>query len=540
MKLVSVEQIVRLENEANKGGLSYKEMMMRAGTGLAELVHGELFEQAGRTVLGLVGSGNNGGDTLVALTALMEKGWKASAYLAKEREKNDPLVSKFLEAGGNLVSQKEDKGLVIITQLVENSKVLLDGILGTGIKLPLRGDIPKILQAVNRVKPMPVIVAVDCPSGVDCETGEAAEACIPADMTVCMAAVKDGLLRFPALSLVGEIRTVNIGLPSELEGWRGAEGEVIGREDAARLLPKRPKNSHKGTFGTVLIAAGSVNYPGAVLLCAESAYRAGAGLVRAAVPGAIYDSLPGSLTECTWIILPHTQGVIHSDGADVLMKFVDSAETLVLGMGWGQEGETLRFLEAILDNKEGTKQRRKKLGFEEGESEKTTDKIILPPLVVDADGLKLLSKIPDWEKKLPPNTILTPHPGEMSVLTGMKTADIQKDRIGTAQNFAKKWNQIVLLKGAGTVIADPSGDFAVIPVATAALATAGTGDVLAGIIGGMIAQGLQPYQAAVLSAWIHAKAGILAGKNLGTDRSVTASDIVQAIPIVLKQISGTI
>jgi len=229
MKLVSVEQMVRLEKEANEGGLSYKEMMARAGTGLAELVHDEFYKQVGQSVLGLVGSGNNGGDTLVALIHLMGKGWKASAYLTKEREKDDPLISNFIESGGNLVSYEEDKGYKEITALVENSDVVLDGILGTGIKLPLRGDIPKILEVVKSVKPMPVIVAVDCPSGVDCETGQAAAECIPTDMTVCMAAVKDGLLRFPALGLVGEIRTVDIGLPSNLESWKGVEGEVIGR-----------------------------------------------------------------------------------------------------------------------------------------------------------------------------------------------------------------------------------------------------------------------------------------------------------------------
>jgi len=538
MKLVSVKQMVRLEEEANKGGLSYKEMMARAGKGLAEVVHHEFFDRPGQPVLGLVGSGNNGGDALVALTQLIKKGWDASAYLAKEREKDDPLVSEFLESGGRVIQHKKDKGFEILASQVKNSNFVLDGILGTGIKLPLKGDIPAILRAVKDVKPMPKIVAVDCPSGIDCDTGDAADECIPADITVCMAAVKDGLLRFPALGLVGEIRTVDIGLQPNLKGWKDVEGEVVGREDAARLLPGRPKDSHKGTFGTVLIAAGSINYPGAVLLSAESAYKAGAGLVRAAVPGAIYEGLPGALPECTWIILPHAQGVIHSDAADVLLKYIESVQAMVLGMGWGQEDETLRFLEALLEIREGKKQRRKKLGFEEAESERAADSITFPPLAIDADGLRLLSKIADWEKKLPGHSIMTPHPGEMAALTGMDIDEIQKDRIGTARKFSEKWNQVVMLKGAGTVVADPSGKFAVIPIATPALATAGTGDVLAGMIGGMLAQGLQPYHAAVLSSWLHAMAGRITAKNLATDRCATASDVIQALPEAFKQISG--
>ena len=193
--------------------------------------------------------------------------------------------------------------------------MLLDGILGTGITLPLRGEIPEVLSIVSSQKKKPFIVAVDCPSGVDCDSGEAAKECLKADLTVCMAAVKQGLLKYPAHRFVGELAVVDIGLPRSLPAWNDVKGEVMAASKAAALLPPRPEDAHKGTFGTCMVAAGSVNYCGAALLAAEAAYRVGAGLVRVAIPGAIYDTIAGRLPEATWLVLPYTDGVINADGA---------------------------------------------------------------------------------------------------------------------------------------------------------------------------------------------------------------------------------
>ena len=165
-----------------------------------------------------------------------------------------------------------------------------------------------------------MIVAVDCPSGIDCDSGDAAKECLKADLTVCMAAVKQGLLKYPAHRLVGELAVVDIGLPGSLRAWKGIKGEVMTARKAAALLPLRAEDAHKGTFGTCMIAAGSVNYCGAPLLASEAAYRVGAGLVRTAIPGAIYDAIAGCLPETTWLVLPYTDGVINAEGARVLRR----------------------------------------------------------------------------------------------------------------------------------------------------------------------------------------------------------------------------
>ena len=538
MKLVTVEQMLELERQANANGLSYSDMMANAGVGLADLIIKEFSNIEIKNVLGLVGSGNNGGDTLVVLKHLAQNGWSASAYLAKKRPENDLLVKAFIEAGGGLFAIENDTDLSALEDLVGKAQVLLDGILGTGIKLPLRGDIQKILKSVGKIKTKPCIIAVDCPSGVDCETGEAADECLKADITVCMAAVKKGLLTFPAFGLAGEIRTLDIGLPASLKAWDQVKGKVVGTREAAELLPKRSADSHKGSHGALMIVAGSVNYCGAVLLSAESACRMGVGLVKVAIPGAIYEAIAGQLPECTWIMLPHSQGVINSNSAVVITQNIRSCSALLLGPGWGLENETLEFLKKLLPNNETGLHRQKTLGFKQSEEGTDHGKIELPPMVVDADGLKLLSKIPNWEKKIPERSVLTPHPGEMSVLTGINVDEIQKNRIEIAMEFSKKWEHIVVLKGAGTVVADPEEKYSIIPVATSALAKAGTGDVLAGMIAGSLAQEMDAYDAAVLAAWIHAQAGISAADRLGTEMSVNASDVIHAIAGVIKQISG--
>ena len=194
MHLVSVAQMKELEKQADAGGLGYERMMAKAGKGLAELIHTRFWAQDGLSVLGLVGSGNNGGDTLVALAHLIHDGWTAKAYIVKEREKDDALISAFLAAGGELFVYSDNASLKVLKNWINGSDIILDGILGTGVSLPLHGPVPKVLSAIRSSRKQPLIVAVDCPSGIDCDSGDAAKECLKADLTVCMAAVKQGLL----------------------------------------------------------------------------------------------------------------------------------------------------------------------------------------------------------------------------------------------------------------------------------------------------------------------------------------------------------
>ncbi len=541
MKLVTVAQMREIENEADANGLTYAEMMENAGRGLAEIVNEVAFDDDWEEVLGLVGPGNNGGDTLVALTHLVEEGWHARAYVVK-RKKKDELLARFTEAGGEVTFAETDKDFSALGMCFESADVLLDGLLGTGIKLPLKAEISAVLEQSLFIMDElaagpPYIIAVDCPSGVDCDTGEAALECLPADLTVTMAAVKRGLLKLPAFEFVGDLALVDIGLPDDLASFYDLKTEVADHELVSGLLPERELDSHKGTFGTALIAAGSINYTGAALLAGMAAYRSGAGLVTMAVPGPLHVVLAGQLPEATWILLPHDMGNIAGNAAEALTKSLESASALLVGPGLGLEAKTKEFLEGLLTGKSNAKKQTSHIGFVHGERNKIQEiSNELPPMVVDADGLKLLAQISDWHKKLPPLSVLTPHPGEMSVLTGLPMDEIQQDREAIAAKYAKEWGHVVVLKGAFTVIAAPNGQLTVIPVASPALARAGTGDVLAGLIVGLRAQGLDAYDAAIAGAYIHAEAGLLAAEDLGTTASVMASDILNSVVDVISEL----
>ncbi len=534
MKLVTVSQMQAIEKEADASGLTYDQMMENAGQGLADVLLSLYAGDEDLEVIGLVGPGNNGGDTLVAMSALAAEGWKACAYLVKR--KKDDLVKRFLEAGGEVLSKENP--FEQLAQAIETADVFLDGVFGTGIKLPLKKDVAELLSEVNDVldglDESPLIVAVDCPSGVDCDTGEVAEETIAADLTVTMAAVKQGMLKLPAFEYVGDLKVVDIGLPADLPSFKDLTTEVADEDLVAGLLPERPLDSHKGTFGTALIAAGSVNYTGAAVLAGEAAYRVGAGLVTLAVPASLQGALAGRVPEATWVLLPHELGVISRDASEVLARNLERATALLIGPGFGMEDTTKEFIENFLRGRASPKKTTSRIGFVHQESEKKEEKNSeLPPLIFDADGLKLLAKIQDWYKLLPAPAILTPHPGEMSVLTGLSKEEIQADRQGIASKYAKEWGHVVILKGAFTVIASPDGRVTLIPVASPALARAGTGDVLAGLIVGLRAQGLEAFDAAVAGAWIHAQAGLYAADDLGTTASVLAGDVLDSVSDVL-------
>lgn len=537
MKLVTVPEMLAIEKEADANGLSYAEMMENAGSGLADVIL-ELFngDEDELEAFGLVGPGNNGGDTLVALEQLANNGWKTRAYLIKR--KADGLVKRLEAAGGEILYAEKDDKFDALAAFVETSDLLLDGVLGTGIKLPLKDDVGRLLIAVNDVLDMmdtpPFVIAVDCPSGVDSDTGAVADECIPADLTVTMAAVKQGLLKLPAFEYAGEMFVVDIGLPDDLPTLKEVKTEVADEMLVYGLLPERPTDAHKGTFGTALIVAGSASYTGAATLAGKAAYRVGAGLVTMAVPASLHSALAGQFPEAIWALLPHERGFISREAAKKLTESFERATALLVGPGLGLEDTTQGFLEDVLTGKSAPKKASGRIGFlQEQEAKKEEAATQFPPIVIDADGLKLLAKFKDWHKLLIAPAVLTPHPGEMGILTGMSTEEIQADRIGVAARFAKEWGHVIVLKGAFTVVAAPDGMVTVVPVASPALARAGTGDVLAGLIVGLLAQGLEAYDAAVAGAWIHAQAGLIAADDLGSTASVLAGDVLESVSDVM-------
>jgi len=535
MKYVSVAEMIAVEKESHAHGHTYEQMMEHAGRGLAEIVHETYGDLQKKRILGLVGSGNNGGDTLVALSYLKDWGWETTAYIVRPRSSDDPLIERARQAGSTFLDVKDDSQFRDLASALREHPVVMDGILGTGIRLPLHAQVAKVLAFINRtlleMDSLHHIVAVDCPSGVDCNSGQAAPECITAGITVTMAAVKQGLLRFPAFNFVGDLHIVSIGLPDDLPAFTALQREVIDIDWVRRVLPARPLDAHKGTFGTALVVAGSLNYTGAVILSGEAAYRSGAGLVTLGVPAPLHTALAGQLPEVTWLLLPHDLGVVAGDAVKVLKEHLERVTALLIGPGFGLESSTGEFLARLL----GADLNEKKTGIGFLDSKKKTTPVPadLPPLVIDADGLKLLAKIPDWPSQLPASTILTPHPGEMAVLTGLLAKEIQAHRLDIAERFASEWGHVVVLKGAHTIIASPDGRTAIIPVATPALARAGTGDVLAGLIVGLRAQGLDAYGAAAAGAWIHAQAGLLAADILGSTTAVLAGDVLAALVDVL-------
>jgi ADP-dependent NAD(P)H-hydrate dehydratase / NAD(P)H-hydrate epimerase len=535
VKLFSVNEMQALEAEANTHGLTYEMMMENAGKGLAKEIEIAYSHVNNKKIVSLVGSGNNGGDALVALTQLCKNNWKAYAYIIKTRKKDDPLVDQFIKSGGQVLYTVNDSGYEGLKKLLTDCSILIDGVLGTGIKLPLHGEVAEILKFVKKlVETMPSapkVVAVDCPSGVDCDTGETAEETIPADLTVTMAGMKMGLIRFPAANLTGQVHVASIGPIEELKTHKNNKKIVLDKKHIINILPERSLDSHKGTYGTALIIAGSVNYTGAGLLAGMAAYRSGVGLVTTAIPAPLHDALAGQFPESTWILLPHEMGVISSDAARVVKKNMERATAVLIGPGFSLEDTTREFIHKLFIKPEATIPG--DIGFIHEMKSEPTGVQFTKPVVLDADGLKLISKIPEWHKLLPSPAILTPHPGEMSIITGLSVEDIQANRIEIAAEYSKKWEHVVVLKGAFTVISAPDGQIAIVPVATPALAEAGTGDVLAGIIVGLRAQGVDAFNSACAGAWIHAMAGVLAEKRIGNNISVIAGDVLNAIPDVI-------
>lgn len=543
IKYVSVAEMVAIEKEADASGLSYALMMENAGRGLAEEVHAAYNHLDKRSVLGLVGSGNNGGDTLVALAMMAGWGWRVDAYIVRPRPDKDPLVENFRQVGGGVYQAESDTDFRQLSDLLLSHSVVMDGVLGTGVRLPLSKEVSTVLEAAGSIllgHRETRVVAVDCPSGVDCDSGEAAAECLPAELTISMAAAKQGLLKFPAYNLVGELRFVGIGLGEDRpypHAWGAIQRFVVDQSWVRDKMPRRPLDAYKGTFGTALVVAGSLNYTGAALMAGQAAYRAGAGLVTLAVPQPIHAPLAGQFPEATWLLLPEEEGGIAEHAADVVRGNLERVTAMLVGPGFGLQETSRKFIARLLT--EGPKPIKPAIGFVPSAARISKgDKVPLPPLVFDADGLKLLSQIRGWPELLPVIAILTPHPGEMAALTGLTTRDIQANRVEIAEKYAQEWGHVLVLKGAFTVVAAPDGQTAIIPVASPALARAGTGDVLAGLIVGLRAQGLEAFEAAAAGAWIHAQAGLRAASDLGSTAAVVAGDLLRGSIQVMREISG--
>ncbi len=524
MKLVTVDQMRRIEKESDARGHTYAQMMELAGASVARAIQSRL-DVRGKRILLLIGPGNNGGDGLVAARHLKEAGAELGVYLLKARE--DEHIAALRERNVFIATLADDRGLRFLRLWLGNCDVIVDALLGTGASRPISGDLGKLLNSaigdvnarrstssdiINPALPAasshaPVIVAVDGPTGLNYDTGELDPLTLPADLSVTFAYPKIGHTRFPGANACGELFVADIGTDPSLAN--DVPLELADPTLIRELLPARPVDAHKGTFGKVMIIAGSTLYTGAPILSATAAYRVGAGLVTLAVPRSIHSIMASKINEATFLPLADQSGVLNAEAADELRDKITSYTVGLIGPGITTDARS--FIEKLLDGRS------------------------LPPLVIDADALNILAQIDQWWRRVPAPAVLTPHPGEMSRLTRVGAKDIEADRLGAAIGFAREWGQVVVLKGAFTVIAAPDGRSIVMPFANPALATAGSGDVLAGAIVAMRAQGLNAYEAAICGTYLHGAAGELARRDIGS-AGVLAGDLLMLLPQVLQSL----
>ncbi len=559
--VISVAAMREVEAQANQTGLTYAEMMDRAGTALAHRL-AQLLAESGAPhdqwrVTFLIGPGNNGGDGLVAGRILAaETSTAVRFYLFKERAEADPHLRAVQDAGLTVARAQDDQRFRVLQQMVSTSLIVVDALFGIGARLPLDDETRKLLKAVqtamNTYKPEPQpalfadetapsrsigarVLAVDCPSGLNCDSGEIDEHALHADETMTMIAAKPGLFVFPGAAAVGRLSVASLDVPPTTGPLKSAPYQLVTSADAAAWLPERASDGHKGTHGRVLVVGGSANYTGAPALAARAAYRMGAGLVTIGAPNPLVNILASALYEATWLHLPHELGALVSDGAKLVRREAATCDVLVIGMGVGREAETRHFLTELLAGDHATSHA--PIGFTGAAPAPSGSVPDLPPLVIDADALSMLAEIPDWPALLPPDTILTPHPGEMARLCEMKTTDVINQRWELAQSKAVEWGVTLVLKGAHTLIAAPDATVRVLPFKTSALATAGTGDVLAGMIGALYALRIPAANAAAAGAYLHGLAGVMAARRLGTERSVCAGDVVESISAALASLN---
>ncbi len=549
MKLVTVQHMKAIEAASDAAGHSYDAMMDRAGAALAQVIRSRL-DVRGKRVLVLAGLGNNGGDGLVAAKHLREAGADVVCYLLKARD--DARVAAAREAGAFIGALPDDRGLRVLRLGSNGADVIVDALFGTGARLPLPTDAHKLLNTVRSdvearrgkddglnvpawPEPIgsPLIVAVDGPSGMDFDSGALDAGALPADVSVTFAYPKLGHTRFPAAAACGELIVADIGVDPAL-----AADVTLEMADARMirpLLPARPAGAHKGTFGKVMIVGGSVHYAGAPTLAAAAAYRSGAGLVTVAAPRLALPGVSARLSEATFLPLPEEMGVVSAEAVPVLAGGLAGYRAMLLGPGLTHEKDAAAFVERLIGAQPAA---RRRMGFATTSADAEADRVALPALVVDADGLNILAGIDAWWARLPQSSVLTPHPGEMTRLTKLSADDIAADRIGLATKFAREWGHVVVLKGAFTVVASPDGNAVVMPFANPALATAGSGDVLAGAIAGLRAQELAAFEAALCGAYLHGLAGEIARKEIGA-AGVVAGDLLPRLPAALRAISGT-
>ncbi len=514
MKVVTADEMRRLDKRAaEEFGIPTLLLMENAGRQAAQ----ELLRvfPAVKRVAVVAGKGNNGGDGFVCARHLLNHGVRVKTYLLARREEvqGDARVNlTILDRMGHGPKEITSvEGLRDTAEELREADLLVDALLGTGVSGAARGLYAEAIGLLNRLeKP---IVALDIPSGLPADDGRLLGPAVQAYLTVTFALPKRGLLLYPAARYVGTLKVVDIGIPRNLLEDPQLKVNLVEADEVAEVLRPRDPNAHKGTFGHVLVIAGSAGKTGAAFLCALASLRVGAGLCTLALPESLNDLMEAKLTEAMTKGLPETEERSLAVAAlDDLLALAEGKDAVAIGPGLSTHPSTARLVRELLP-------------------------LLRIPMVVDADGINALSQHLEVLEKVNAPVVLTPHPGELSRLLSIGREEILEKRIPIAQKVASTFNLHLVLKGARTLVADPEGQVFINPTGNPGMATGGTGDVLTGMVAGLMAQGIAPLKASIAGVYLHGLAGDLAAEELGQE-AMLAGDLLNKLPEAIKKVQG--
>ncbi|MDD5308097.1 MAG: NAD(P)H-hydrate dehydratase [Deltaproteobacteria bacterium] len=469
-------------------------LMENAGRGAARVAAAMVGGR--RRVAVVCGPGNNGGDGFVAARHLAAMGFEVRVLLAAAREaiKGDALANlAILEASGEAIENAS--GAIAAPRLAE-CDLVVDALLGTGVSRKVEGPLADLIDAVNASGVR--VLALDVPSGLDADTGRPCGVAVRATATCTFGHLKRGLVVHPGVDLAGRIHVVPLGAPAAVTEMAGIDGVLLSEASARALLPRREADTHKGIYGHLLVVAGSLGKTGAAVMAGQAAMRAGAGLVTIATTVEARSLVESRCVEV----------MVEALGEESIDELLDGKRAVALGPGLSTAEGVREVVSGLLRSLE-------------------------VPAVIDADGLNILASEPGVLGRVGAPLVLTPHPGEMSRLTGRSVADIQNDRVGAAREAAAKLKTVIVLKGARTVIAATDGRVFVNPTGNPGMASGGMGDVLTGLVGGFLAQGVSTLDAALLAVYLHGFAGDRAAARLG-QHALVATDVLAEIPTILR------
>lgn len=518
MILVTAKQMQEMDRKTmDEFGIPGRVLMENAGRGALEVLV-DTFEPIETFRVAVVaGRGNNGGDGFVIGRYLMEMGVKVSFVLLASRDRVTGDARANMELAEALLPEHPESQFMevpdqdIFDRLQENildHDLFVDAIFGTGLNSDIRGFFREVILALNGSgKP---IFSVDIPSGINSDTGEVCGVAVQAQATATFGFAKAGQVFFPGNFHTGDLEIIDIGIPGHIAKAQSPDLFLPEHEDIASLIPDRAFDSHKGSYGHLMVLAGSPGKTGAAALCANAAVRSGAGLVTLGLPEILMPVVESMVIEPMTLGLAQTDsGTLSSKAIGAITAELKEKQALALGPGLGTDPATRDLVNTLV----------------------TTSPV---PMVIDADGLNCLAHDPEILKKAKAPVILTPHPGEMARLINKTSAQVQSDRLTAARNFANKYKVILVLKGVQTLVACPDGNCFICPTGNPGMASGGMGDVLTGMIAGFLAQGIAPETAALTGTFIHGLCGDLLAK--ATPVGFLASDMVGQIPAALAEV----